>query len=100
MFVPGLGGLAIQLIGKVLEQSGNGGKSPTTRSPSRGGDVRAAKGPKDLLTVEEFGRRVGKHPKTVYRLVRKGKLPCVLDGRSVRFRPSDADAWVAQHLED
>jgi excisionase family DNA binding protein len=56
-------------------------------------------GREDLLTAAQFGKRIGRHKKTVYKMARKGKVPCVRVGRRVWFRPSDARDWVAQHLE-
>ena len=38
-----------------------------------------------LLTVEELAKILRLHPKTIYRLVEKGKLPCIRVGRNVRF---------------
>jgi excisionase family DNA binding protein len=40
-----------------------------------------------LLTVEELAKIVRLHPKSLYRLVEKGKLPCIRIGRSIRFSP-------------
>jgi len=43
--------------------------------------------PEALLTVEELAKILRLHPKTVYRLVEKGKLACIRVGRNIRFSP-------------
>jgi excisionase family DNA binding protein len=59
---------------KSVEKDGNGEMPPKSDSES-------------LLTVEELAKILRLHPKTVYRLVEKGKLPCIRVGRNVRFSP-------------
>lgn len=41
--------------------------------------------PETLLTVEEVAKILRLHPKTIYRLVEKGKLACIRVGRNIRF---------------
>lgn len=50
-----------------------------------------------LLTVEEVARRLGKSPRDVYRLVRRGGLKKVpnLGARTTRFRPADVERLLA-----
>ena len=47
-----------------------------------------------LLTVEQVSRLLQLHPNTVYRLVRRSRLPFVRIGRSIRFdRAEIASVW-------
>lgn len=39
----------------------------------------------ELLSVSE---------RYVYQMASEGRIPCVKVGRSVRFRPSEIDAWL------
>ena len=84
--VPGLGGinrliLKIQIEDEVAKQT-------------------AKLKPNRLLTSKEVAPLVGviSH-KTVERWARLGTLPCVRNGRNLRFRSSDITRWVAQHKE-
>jgi len=47
-----------------------------------------------LLTTEEVLDYLNLNLKTVYRLVKAGKLPAVRVGRQWRFRKRDIDAWL------
>jgi excisionase family DNA binding protein len=47
-----------------------------------------------LLTTEELLDYLNLNLKTVYRLVKAGKLPAVRVGRQWRFRKRDIDAWL------
>jgi excisionase family DNA binding protein len=100
--LPGLGGLLDGLMRKRLEEvEATNVKLRRMQQPLEDAlRSLAAGGREDLLTAEQFGRRIGKHAKTVYKMAREGKLPFVQDGRHRRFRVSDAREWVAQHLED
>jgi excisionase family DNA binding protein len=49
-----------------------------------------------LLTTEEVLDYLNLNLKTVYRLVKAGKLPAIRVGRQWRFRKNDIDAWL-QH---
>lgn len=46
----------------------------------------------DLLTCEEAAAFLRVHPRTVYRLLREGKLPGVKVGRQWRIRRTDLEA--------
>ena len=48
-----------------------------------------------FLTTEEVLQYLQLNLKTVYRLIRAGKLPAVRVGRQWRFRKRDIDAWLA-----
>ena len=49
----------------------------------------------DLLTVRQFAERTGYKVKTVYNLVREGKLPAFrLNTGAVRFRTVDVEEWI------
>ena len=51
-----------------------------------------------LLTAEEAAQHLRIHVKTVQKLAREQRIPCVRLGKYWRFRLSALDAWVtAQH---
>ena len=47
-----------------------------------------------LLTTEEVLEYLQVNLRTVYRLIKAGKIPAVRVGRQWRFRKSDIDAWL------
>ena len=47
-----------------------------------------------FLTTDEVLEYLQINPRTVYRLIRAGKLPAVRVGRQWRFRKQDIDAWL------
>lgn len=47
------------------------------------------------LTVEEVARRFGVNVTTVYRLVKRGKIPAFKIGNQWRFNPARLEEWVA-----
>jgi len=47
------------------------------------------------LTVEEVARRFGVNVTTVYRLVKRGKLPAFKIGSQWRFSEHRLEEWVA-----
>lgn len=49
-----------------------------------------------LLTTDEVLVRLQLNLRTVYRLIKAGRLPAVRVGRQWRFRPNDVEAWVAR----
>ena len=55
--------------------------------------------PKPLLTAREVARLLRLHEKTVRRMIREGRLPCLRIGRSVRFVVDDIDRWLMRHKE-
>jgi excisionase family DNA binding protein len=48
-----------------------------------------------LMTVREVARLLQLHEKTVRRLVRHGRIPCLRLGRTVRFQPDVVLRWLA-----
>ena len=50
---------------------------------------------KSFLTVEEVARRFGVNVTTVYRLVKRGKLPAFKVGNQWRFSETRLEEWVA-----
>ncbi len=48
-----------------------------------------------FLTTEEVLEYLQVNLRTVYRLIKAGKIPAVRIGRQWRFRKSDIDAWLA-----
>ena len=50
---------------------------------------------KSFLTVEEVARRFGVNVTTVYRLVKRGKLPAFKVGNQWRFSEVRLEEWVA-----
>jgi excisionase family DNA binding protein len=53
-----------------------------------------------FLTTEEVLDYLQINVRTVYRLIRAGKIPAVRVGRQWRFRKKDIDAWLAGHRSD
>ena len=47
-----------------------------------------------FLTTEEVLDYLHVNLRTVYRLIKAGKIPAVRVGRQWRFRKSDIDAWL------
>jgi len=50
-----------------------------------------------LLNVEEAAEYVGYTPAAVRHMVTKRQLPCVRNGRTVRFDVADLDRWIEEH---
>ena len=49
-----------------------------------------------FLTTDEVLAYLNLNLKTVYRLIKAGRLPAVRVGRQWRFRKSDIDRWLAE----
>ena len=70
-----------------------GRRAPQAKRPERG------EGPRDemdetFLTTEEVLEYLQVNLRTVYRLIKAGKIPAVRVGRQWRFRKRDIDAWL------
>ena len=52
--------------------------------------------PERLWTAEDVAAFLGLHPQTVYAKSRAGEIPSHKIGRSLRFRPSEVQAWVEE----
>src|SRR5689334_12186087 len=96
--IPGLGGLLSGVERKEREEAkATAAKLLKMQQPLEDAlRSLAAGGREDLLTAEQFGKRVGMHAKTVYKMAREGRLPsqrCGPKGRGVRFLASDVRAW-------
>jgi excisionase family DNA binding protein len=51
-----------------------------------------------LLTADDVGKILGRHPRTVTNLARDGQLRAIrLGHRSVRFDPVDVQAYIDAH---
>ena len=50
---------------------------------------------KPFLTVEDVAQRFGVNVTTVYRLVKRGKLPAFKVGNQWRFSETRLEEWVA-----
>jgi len=50
-------------------------------------------------TVREAADFLRWHPKTVYAKSKRGELPCIRQGRNLRFDPSDITRWQASRKE-
>ena len=49
----------------------------------------------ELMTVRQFAERTGYKRKTVYNLIRAGKLPAFrLSKKAIRFRVEDVERWI------
>jgi excisionase family DNA binding protein len=52
-----------------------------------------------LIDVRELSKLTGLAIGTIYHLISEGRLPVIrLSARCVRFRPSDIDRWISQHV--
>lgn len=49
------------------------------------------------LTPEQMGRRVRLHPKTLLRLARDGRIPCLRAGKAVRFAAEQVEAALTKN---
>jgi excisionase family DNA binding protein len=47
-----------------------------------------------LLRAAKVAQLLDVSERYVYQLASEGRIPCVKVGRSVRFRPTDIDAWL------
>ncbi|HEX5545694.1 MAG TPA: helix-turn-helix domain-containing protein [Nitrospira sp.] len=54
-------------------------------------------GEEDLLTVDQVATRLKLSQYRAYELCRQGELKAIRLGKSVRVKPSDLQAYVAQH---
>ena len=50
-----------------------------------------------LLTIEETAKALSTSEKTVRRRIAAGKLPVIRDGRIIRIRQKDLQAYIAMH---
>jgi len=54
---------------------------------------------KDILTIKEVAGYLKVTERTLYRLVREGKIPAFKVGGSWRFQLADIEAWIAEQKE-
>ncbi len=59
--------------------------------------IRAMQQKHPYLSVEDVARRFGVNTTTIYRLVKRGKLPGFKVGSQWRFSEYRLDEWVANH---
>lgn len=52
-----------------------------------------------LITVEEAAGRLQLTEQYIYGLLKKGEIPPVKQGKYVRIRASDLNAWIEKHIE-
>ena len=52
-----------------------------------------------LLTEKQAARALNLCGKTVSTLRKSGELPCIRQGRAVRYDPADLRAWIAGKKE-
>jgi excisionase family DNA binding protein len=50
----------------------------------------------NVMTLEEVANYLRVHPSTIYRLVKKGKLPAFKVGSDWRFNLESIDNWRSQ----
>ena len=50
-----------------------------------------------IMTPKEAAKYLGLHLVTVYRLIKKGALPCFRVGGQWRFKKDLLDAWIADN---
>jgi excisionase family DNA binding protein len=59
-------------------------------------DRRQSRDDEALWKIEDVAAYVGKHPETIRRWVRQGRIPFYRLGRGWRFIPSEVREWVSQ----
>lgn len=60
---------------------------------------RRATDPDELLIVEQVSHILHVHPQTTYRRLRRGAIPHVRDGRMIRVRRVDLEAYIAARTQ-
>jgi excisionase family DNA binding protein len=50
-----------------------------------------------LLTIEQAAQYLGYTPAAARHMVAKGQLPCVRNGRTIRFDAADLNRWIEDH---
>lgn len=52
-----------------------------------------------LLTIEDLAEMMGWSKRTIYQRRYRGQSlpPSIVIGQTIRFRPEDVDAWIAEH---
>jgi len=78
-----------------------GGAGSGRRRPGRGleGQLPERLIDERLLTTREVADFLGVHEKTVRRWQRAGGLPCVRQGRWIRYQPVDVLRWISARKE-
>lgn len=56
--------------------------------------------PERLLTIKEVAELERASERTIRRRIDAGELPAIQDGRLVRIRPQDLEAWRRRRLRD
>jgi excisionase family DNA binding protein len=51
-----------------------------------------------LVTAEEVAAVLKVSPKSVYRWAQQGRLPAFREGRLIRFRESDVEAFIRERI--
>src|SRR5262245_26261039 len=74
----------------VTEEARNAESVPADSSP-------AAVSP--LLTLQDLSRVLRLHPRTIRRMVARGRIPCVRFGRAIRFTRDDVLALLSAKKE-
>ena len=52
-----------------------------------------------LLNVKQVAQYLQLKQSTIYSWAQEGKIPAIKIGRTWRFRRSDLDVWLEQHLK-
>ena len=53
-----------------------------------------------LMSPKEAAKYLGLHLVTVYRLIKKGELPCFRVGGQWRFKKNVLDEWIQQKINN
>lgn len=52
-----------------------------------------------LLTIQEAAKYLDIHPITLYKWVKKNKIPAAKLGKNWRFRKATLEAWIDKHTK-
>jgi len=70
-------------------------KSPSSTAPESPGRRTGEIPKKEIMTPREAAEYLSVHVRTIYRLAKKGEIPCRKMGGSWRFKKGALDEWLS-----
>jgi excisionase family DNA binding protein len=55
---------------------------------------------KNAITVQWLATKLSVSPKTLYKMVKRGRIPAIRIGTSVRFNPKAVAEWLRRRMTD